>query len=232
MVFKINSRNERNHVLTTSLFDKSLSLRKKDVMNIEMPDRNDLLTEFHVDNEGNLIFTRAVQNQSDAIQKLFLITKPFDSSAISEREVKLNNIYLDDIRLNVDNFNKRYVLTSLFSKSRRGNIDALYVGILERATWNLAVSTTTIFDDALRAEARGENGVRSAFNDYFLRSLVVKKDGGFLLTAESFYSTGRGGGILNRNPYYGSPFMRSYDYYTYSPFAYSYPWSTWNSFGR
>ncbi len=230
VVFKINNKNEKTHILTTSIFNKELTLQNKDILNIEMPDRNDLLTEFHVDDEGNLIFTRAVHNQNDNIQKLFLITKPFGSTTITEREVGLKNIYLDDIRLKVDNYNKRYVLTSFYSKSRQGNIEGLYIGIMDRASWNLVVSKTTPFTDQLRAEARGESSTKTAFNDYFLRNIIVKRDGGFLMAAEAFYSTGRGN--YNRNYYYGSPFMRSYDYYTYSPFAYSYPWSSWNSFGR
>ena len=232
MVFKVNSRNERSHKLTTVLYDKNLMLRKKDQMEIPMPERNDRLTEFSVDNEGNLIFTRAVENgQAENINKLFVITKPYNTDQYTEREVKLTNAYLDDIRLKVDNYNKRYILTSLYSKTRLGNIEGVYVGIIERDTWNIVVSKTTPFGADFRNDAKGDNGARTAFNDFFVRNLIVKKDGGFLMAAEGFYSTGRSTSY-NRNVFFGSPFFRSYDYYTYSPFAYTYPWSSWNSFGR
>jgi hypothetical protein len=230
MVFKINSKNERAHLLTTSLFNKDLQLQRKDFLHIPMPERNDILTEFHLDNEGNLVFTRAVQTTQNDIQKLFLITKPLDSETFSERQVQLDNLYLDDIRLKVDNYNKRYILTSFYSKSRSRNIDGIYVGVMQRDNWRLVVSKASKFDDNIRNEAKGENGIKAAFNDYFLRNIIVKRDGGFLMAAESFYSTGRGLG--NRNFMYGSPFMRSMDYYTYSPYSYMYPWSSWNSFGR
>ncbi|HEX8331733.1 MAG TPA: hypothetical protein VF622_03880, partial [Segetibacter sp.] len=228
-IFKINSKNEKNHLLTTSLFNKDLRLLQKDFMSIAMPERNDLLTQFHVDNDGNLIFTRAVQSQQeDVIQKLFLLIKPLYSSNLVEQELNLKNIYLDDIRLKVDNFNKRYIITSMFMKRRMGNLDGLYVGIWDRGSSKLVVSNTTPFDDKLRMDAKGQNAVKAAFNDYFLRNLIVKKDGGFLMAAESFYSTGRGGG-LNRNLFYGNPFLRSSDFYSYTPYAYSYPWSRFNN---
>lgn len=230
MVFKINSKNERRHLLTTALFNKELQLQQKDYLPVDMPDNNDILTEFHVDNEGNLIFTRAVQNQNDVIQKLFVLNKAANSSTLQSAEIKLNNIYLDDIRLKVDNYNKRYILTSFYSKSRQGNIEGLYTATLDRDSLHNVVSRTASFGEELRNEAKGENGMKSAFNDYFIRNLIVKKDGGFLMAAESFYTTGRPGGY-NRGFMYGSPYFRSMDYYSYSPFLYSYPWSPWNSFG-
>ena len=228
-IFKINSKNERSHLLTTSVFDKELKLLRKDYMPVAMPERNDLLTEFNIDNDGNLIFTRAVQNQqTELIQKLFLIIKPLYASTFSEHEVKLNNFYLDDIRLKVDNFNKRYLLTSLYMKSRQGNLDGVYVGIWDREAARLIVSKTSPFGESLRIDAKGQNSIKTAFNDYFLRNMIVKKDGGFLMAAESFFSTGRGG-VNNRNYSYMNPSYRMMDYYTYSPYSYSYPWSRWNN---
>jgi hypothetical protein len=229
-IFKINSKNEKSHQLTTSLFNSDLKLLQKTVMNIAMPERNDLLTQFHVDNEGNLIFTKAVQSQQDdVIQKLFLLIKPLYGNRLVEQELYLNNIFLEDVRLKVDNFNKRYIITSMFMKKRLGNVDGVYVGIWDRNSSRLVVSRTTAFTDNLRMDAKGQNGVKAAFNDYFVRNLIVKKDGGFLMAAESFYSTGRGGGV-NRNLFVGNPFLRGSDFYSFTPYAYSYPWSRWNNF--
>jgi hypothetical protein len=54
----------------------------------------------------------------------------------------------------------------------------------------------------------------------------------FLLAAESFFTTGRGG-MVNRYDYmYGSPFLRPTDYYMFSPYGYGYPWWRYNSLGQ
>src|SRR6201999_1613306 len=53
IVFKINSRNKRNYVMTTLLFDNKLSLLKKNRLNVEMEDRDDdFLSQFELNNDG------------------------------------------------------------------------------------------------------------------------------------------------------------------------------------
>ena len=231
-VLKINTKNEQTHLLTTVLFDKNLNIHEKQFISIPMPERHDYLTEFQLDNDGNLVFARAVQSQQDDnIQKLFLFTKLYGSSFATEREIDLQEIYLDDLRIKTDNYNKDYIITSFYSKNRKGNIEGLYVAVWDRENGSIASTRALPFNDALRTEASGDNSFKAAFNDYFIRNLVVKKDGGFLLAAEGFYTTGRGG--LNRGNFlYGSPFMRPSDYYMFSPYSYGYPWWRYNNFNN
>ncbi len=229
-VIKVNTKNDDNHLLTTVLFNKELKFQEKQYLNVPMGERHDFLSEFQLDNDGNLVFARAVQaQQEDNIQKLFLDIKPFGSGFVTEREVKLNGSYLDELRIKVDNYNKNYIITSFFNKSRRGNIEGLYLAIWNRGSNAITTNASMPFEDNLRTDAKGENSFKSAFNDYFIKNLIIKKDGGFLLAAEAFYTTGRGG--VNRNNYlYGSPFMRPSDYYMFSPYSYGYPWWRYNNF--
>ena len=77
--------------------------------------------------------------------------------------------------------------------------------------------------DSVRAQAKSEGGMRVAFNDYFIGDVVLKKDGGFILTAED-HSTQSRGNPWNRYDYlYGYPSFTPYDsYYSYSPYSYGY----------
>lgn len=90
----------------------------------------------------------------------------------------------------------------------------------------------TIFTPDFRADAKMEGNQKEAFNDFFLKNIVLKKDGGFFIAAESAYSTSRGN-TLNRWDYlYGSPYYSTIyspmDYYSYySPLGY-YPWSRYS----
>ena len=107
MIFKINSHNEKSHVLTTCLFDQNFSLIRKSRIELPMPQRNDFLAEFALDNDGDLICVRASGTaQNDNINKVSLITKKanYDEAHISDLSVK--GIYLDDIHIKVDNLNK------------------------------------------------------------------------------------------------------------------------------
>src|SRR5689334_9790951 len=75
MVFKINSKNKENYVITTSLFNDSLQRLKKSVINMPMDDRNDYLDEYYVDNDGDFVFAKFARQNSDVISRAFLAIK-------------------------------------------------------------------------------------------------------------------------------------------------------------
>jgi hypothetical protein len=58
IVFKINSKNRKNYVVTTLLMDNQLTMLKKSRLSMAMEDRDDYLGEFQLDNEGDLVFTK------------------------------------------------------------------------------------------------------------------------------------------------------------------------------
>ncbi|MCY7422888.1 MAG: hypothetical protein LH478_14245 [Chitinophagaceae bacterium] len=229
-VVKINTKNDENHIVTSAIFNKELVLQERVVLSVNMPDRNDYLTEFQLDNRGNLVFARTVQGgQEDRIQKLFLYVKPFGNNLVRITNVDLNESYLDDLRIKPDNTTNRYIISSFYTKGKQGNIDGLFVAVLNNNSSTLTTKTLLKFDDNLRSDAKGENSFKTALNDYFIKNIIPKKDGGFLLAAEAFFTTGRGG--LNRNNYmYGSPFLRPSDFYMFSPYSsYGYPWWRFNN---
>ena len=132
-LFKINSKNDDAYLVTTIVFDKDLERKEKQYLHVPMPERHDFITELSIDNEGDVAFVRAVQSQeNDKISKIYLITKKQGSGEIRESELALKNRTLDDIRLKVDNFNKNYIISSFYSKSRRGNIEGLYTCIWDK----------------------------------------------------------------------------------------------------
>lgn len=232
-LFKINSKNEDNFLLTTVIFNKELEKKEKEYITVTMPERHDYLTEFTIDNEGDFAFVRAVQSQeNDKIQKLYFFEKKFGGEQVKESQIKLNGQALDDVRVKVDNYNKHYIISSFYSKSRRGNIEGLYTCIWDKTVDSATSVISYEFNENLRNEAKGDNSVKSAFNDYFIRNVIVRKDGGFLVAAESFFSTGRGGNFNRYDYMYGSPFLRPMDYYMFNPYGYGYPWYRYNSLGQ
>jgi hypothetical protein len=234
-LFKINSRNDERFLVTTKLFEKNLDSVQKDYLQIEMPAKNDFLTEFQLDNAGNFVFARAVQNYTSGnISEVSLITKNLGDTTSTEYKIDLQKVLLDDFKVKVDNNNNHYILTSFYSKSRVGNIEGLYAAVWDKQTKTTRSVTLNVFNDALRSDAKGQNSMKAAFNDYFLQNLIVKKDGGFLVAAESFYTTSRGGAFNRYDFLYGSPFMRPLDYYYFNPYGsgvYGYPYYRNNSFG-
>ncbi len=235
MAFKINSKNDKNYVVTTSLFDLDLNLISKNQIGISMPDRGDFLTEFNLDNDGDLVFLRAAAgtSQNTNINKLTFITKKANDDTVNTYDLDVSKNYLDDVRLKVDNQNKHYLITSFSTKNRRGNIDGLYTTVWDKNSASILFTENTVFDDQLRADAKSEGNAKLAFNNYFLQNIVMRKDGGYLIAAESVYSSSRGNTLSRWDYLYGSPYWSPSDYYMYrSPFGYYYPWWRSNGFGN
>jgi len=234
VAIKINSRNDKLHIATFCSFNRELQLLNKVRVGIGMPQRNDFLTEFHVDNDGTIGLLKAVQNgENDNISKLQLLIKPLQAETVAMYDLKLANLYLDDVRMKVDNLNKRFIVTSFYSKTRRGNIDGLYTCIWDKALAKDLFNVVTVLDASVRETAKGDTGEKTAFNDFFIRNIIPKKNGGYIMAAEEYHTTSRGG-IYNRNNFmWGSPMgMTAADYYMWSPYGYSFPWWRWNNGGN
>lgn len=232
MVFKINSRNHENFIFTTLLFNKELLLQHKDRMGLPMEERNDFFTDFLLTNDGELVFGKFLrQNSNEYITRLSMVIKYPDSSRLAVTNVDLDGKILDEIKVKADNTNKRILLNAFFYKQKRGNIEGLY-SLLWNKIENVKIrEITSTFADDLRASAKGQDAsVRVAFNDFFIKNIIVRKDGGYLIVAESEYNTSRGN-PYNRWDYlgYGSPWMSPFDYYN-SPYGYyNNPWNRWNN---
>ncbi len=236
MVFKINNRNRDNYVFTTLLFNKDLILQHKNRMGISMEERNDFLTDFLLTNDGELAFCKFQRiNYNEYINQLAMVIKYPDSARFSATPIDLGGKILDEIKLKADNTNKRILLNAFYYKQKRGNIEGLY-SLLWDKTGNTKIrEITSQFADDLRASAKGQDvAARIAFNDFFIKNVIVRKDGGYLVVSESEYNTSRGN-AFNRWDYmggYGNPWISPLDYYNYSPYGYNNnPWNRWNNGG-
>jgi len=222
IVFKINTKNRKNYKITTSLFDDKLNLLKQSRLSMPMEDRDDdFLDQFHLDNDGDLVFVKGNRVNNENIGSAAFIVKYAQADSFMFKELNLEKTYLDEIHIKPDNYNKRYFLTSFYYRSRRGNTDGYYFYIWDKNTRQPIVEDTLTFSEEVRREARGNSTVKMAFNDYFIRNIITRRDGGFIIGSEAFYTTSRGN-AWNRWNYLYSPYLRPGDFYTYSPYYNSY----------
>ena len=226
MVLKVNSKSTEENILTTTLFDRELNQLHKTRIAIPMPERSDFLTEFTLDNEGGLAFARpAGTSQNDNISSISFITKEPLSDDVAYHNIDVSNIYLDDIRIKADNIHKGYLIASFYSKTKRGNLDGIYCILWDKARSKPINTVATVFSDEMRRDAKTDGSEKTAFNDFYLQKLLIRKDGGFVIVSESVYTSTRG---INNNrwDYFGSPYSSFSDYYYLSsPYSsYYYPW--------
>ena len=223
MIFKINSRDKERYYISTLLFDDSLALQKRSRFMIPMIEHSDYIDEFNVDNDGDFVFTKFSRASNETITGAAMIWKAAAADTISQIDVPLDKIYLDEIHLKVDNANKRYFLTSFYYKQKKGNIEGFYFYVWDKVGQKPVLQNTVVLSDELRKEAKDDDAnVKMAFNDYFIRNIIIKKDGGFIINTEAYYTTSLYNNWNRWNYLYGMPYS-SYDYYsTYSPL-----YSTW-----
>jgi hypothetical protein len=235
MIFKINSRQQKNFIFTTLLFDEQLQLRNKQQMGVNMEERNDYFTDFLLDNEGGLVFGKYVRRGGgDYITDLTLITKAADESQFTLHDLKTGDRVLDEVKIKIDNTNRRYLFSSLYYKQKRGNIEGLYTVTWDEGSKSIIREHLLPFNNELRSQAKGQDAnLKIAFNDYFIKNIIIRKDGGYLQIAESMYSTTRGGNAFNRWDYMGwnNPWSSPFNSYYYSPYYYNSWGSPYNRFG-
>lgn len=228
-VFKINSRNKKLYAMTTLLLNDKLELQKKSRIYIPMEERNDNLGEFAIDNDGDMIFSKFFRNNNDNISSAFLVIKQAQSDTLMYNELSIEANMLDEIQVKVDNFNKRYFLTSFFYKEKRGNIDGLYFYVWDKTRMMKSMESTSTFSDELRKEAKGDATMKTAFNDFFIRNIVTRRDGGFIIGSEAYFTTSRFNNWNRWDYLYGSPFSQSFNDYYYSPYYSRYWWNSRSS---
>jgi hypothetical protein len=138
-------------------------------------------------------------------------------------QIEKRKIYLDQPYIKVDNVNKRYFLTSFYYKQRRGNVEGFYFFVFDKKLGQPSMENTVVLGEDIRKEARGDAAVKNAFNDYFIKHIIIRRDGGFLIGSEAYYTTSRYNSWNRWNYLYGSP-MSPMDYISYSPLYSSWYW--------
>ena len=222
MIYKIQKKNDKFN-FTTLLFNDSLQLLHRSRIETTFEDRKDVFSDFFVDNVGNFVFTRGNRSNSrDFTQQLDLVIKNREADIFDLYRFDLSERYLDEIKLKVDNVNDHYVINSLYYSKRRGNVEGLFTSVWDEATKTFISQNFAEFGDTVRSSAKTDGGNKLALNDFFIRDVILKKDGGFILTAEDYYTQSRSS-PWNRYDYlYGSPSMSPYYYNYYSPYSYGY----------
>jgi hypothetical protein len=200
MAFKINSRDEENFIFETSLYAPDLSAIHSSKLNLKMIDDYDFLTDFFLDNDGTLVFGRGRRRGSEEnISQFYLVTKGEKADTFGVTELKFEGISLDEVKLRIDNNHQRYLFTAFYYKGRRNsNIEGVANAMYDKANKDWSVRNVIPLGDQLRADAVSDNTLKTAFNDYFISQILIRKDGGFIMNAEAVYTTSRGNQAFNR----------------------------------
>ena len=218
MIFKIQTRYQKFN-MQTLLYDNDMKLISKNRMLADYNDRRESYDNFLVGNDGSFVFTYAKQSGNrDNSNALSIVTKSPQQETFLPHEIDLNEKYIDEVKLKIDNRNNRYLLNTFYYKKNRGNIEGLFTYVWDKAAEKTYTAQFTGISDSLRYEAKGEGMLRYALDNFFIRQVVVKADGGFILAAEDFTTDTRGNNF-SRYDYLYNPYSLSSGGYYYNPYT-------------
>ena len=226
LVYKSQSRNDE-YDLTTKLYDENLRMQDSTRNNIPYNDRREAFGDLQVSNEGTFVFSKVKQNaRPEYINTLDVNFRRRKADGIITVNVPLDDQLIQDPNIKIDNISGRYLINSFSYKRNDGNINGLFTALIGNDSLHFLQKAINIFDDSLRSKLSGRPDLRTAYNDFYLRSIVLKKDGGFIASSEEYYKQRRfnsgfddryNSGIGNYR-YYSSPT----DYYLYNRGYYGY----------
>lgn len=241
MVFKINRKDEKRFYFTLLRFTGiggDLKLAEKTNISIAGSDNKEaVFTEFVIDNDGDFIFGKMGRSGSrEYINKLDVVVKRPGQDTFIMRNLPINDRTLDEVKIKADNINKRFIFNSFFYRQKKGNIEGIINLVYDKNQSKISAVNTFVFNDTLRIDAKSENmPIKQAFNDYFIKHVIPKKDGGFVILAELYYTTSRSTGWNRWDYLYGYNYYSPMDFGYYSPYSslnywrWSDPWNRWGN---
>lgn len=232
VVFKVQRKDDMANFLIKS-YNNQMLLQHQSRLSIPYDDHKHSFGDFFVDNDANFVFTNTERKNSRVnANAIFLFKKALAEDSFRQSKLPFDSAYIDEVRMKVDNMNKRYIISSFYYGEKSGYIEGIYNCIWDANGDSTYASLFTEFNEELRAVAKSSGSNKSAFDDFFLKNIVLKRDGSFIITAEDQTSQTSGVNNFNRYNYlYGSPYFSPYDYYAYSPSYYGY-YRPFNSFSN
>ncbi len=219
LLYKYYSKPNVFH-LVTKIYNENLLLQDSARQAIEYNDYRESFSDLQITDSATIVFYKSQANaRSEYINSIELIFKKQYDLTLVKLELPLEKLLIQEPEIKIDNLNGNFLLNSFSYKKNRGNIDGLFSAIIDSKTLTIKGKKQNIFDDSLQAKLSGKPDWRTAYDNYYLKNIVLKKDGGFVLVSEEYIKQRRFGGIQDdrfNNGFNGGYFGSSSDYYLYN----------------
>lgn len=224
LVYKMLRKNDQL-TLVAKVYDRLMNLTDSSRHILNYNERRDVYGELSIDNAGSFVFAheRMKGNQENVWQLNFFM-HPLKQDSLTKVPVPLGEKYIDEVMIKIDNLNKTYLLNSLFCNELKGNITGLFTAGMPWTNVREVATAFNYFPDSVRSKMNNEGQFNSAFNNVYLRNVIMKRDGGFIINLEDFSMrvTGNAFGRSRYDYLYNYPYGGYNDYYYYNPSYYNY----------
>ena len=209
----------KNATFSTILLDKDLNILARGNQNLKK-DNNQSFHQSLLLNSGVLYLTtfleKGAKGYSDEMS-VFVLSP--DGKQLKQTPFPLKDVYLSGLFSKVNFSNDELYSAAFYSDKKNGNLLGLAYAVFNLENNSFSIVKKIPFDEAL-TEATDAKNKRKVFNNFEVRQIIIKNNGGFIVDAENAYVTTRsnyptGYGYYS-SYYYNSPFgntsVREYIY--------------------
>jgi len=224
LFFSVNTTNPSSIKIKTIALSTPFGLLNEATISINAQNKKSNLSDFALDNKGNLFCLRNV-DQPNAAPVVSLLYMAADGSDVVETPIVNNSLVFDDIRLKINNANGTVLVNSFYATEKKGNIEGMYTFIWDIAAKQNSLSNASRFTDALRDAVTDKRNLKNAFDHFYFDQVQPNADGGFTIIAEAANTSSNRNAFSRWDYFWGGPFYNPFIFsYWNRPFGF-YPWA-------
>ncbi len=223
-LFSVNTTKANSLKVKVVSLNSDFDILNESTVNVNAQNKKSVLSDFALDNKGNLFCLRnmTLEGAAPAVSLLYLSA---DGLEVVESSILNATLLLDDIRLKVDNANGRVILNSFYATTKKGNVEGIYSYIWDANAKKEITSNASRFTDAIRKAVSSKRNLKDAYDNFYFDKINIQADGSIVVVAEAA-ETNSNRNIFSRWDYfYGGPFYNPFMFSFWNrPFGF-YPWA-------
>jgi hypothetical protein len=224
LFFSVNTTNPASIKVKTMALTTPFKLLNEAAISINAQNKKSNLSDFALDNKGNLFCLRNVE-QSNAAPVVSLLYMAADGSEVIETPIVNNSLVLDDIRLKINNTNGTVIVNSFYATEKKGHIEGMYTFIWDITTRQNSLSNASRFTDAVRNAVTSKRNLKDAFDHFYFDQVQSNADGSFTIIAEAATTRSNRNAFSRWDFFWGGPFYNPFIFNFWNrPFGF-YPWA-------
>jgi hypothetical protein len=228
MIYSIGRKKSRKININTILLDKDLNVLGKGAPFIETNDDVNI-DQALLSNDGMLYLAGSPEHEYKRFgDNAWIFRLSPNGQQFDVVPLPLTGSYVSPVYMKVNDQTNEIYLGAYYSDDKSDNNEGVIYGVLPPIALEFSTFKKIPFDEELR-NVSDERNKKRAFNDYEVRKIIVKNDGGFILVGENYniavrsYNYGMGAGYYNyyntggynnttvREYHYGDVMVLSYD---------------------
>ena len=224
LYFSVNTTNPASIKIKTMALNTPFGKLNEATISINAQNKKSNLSDFALDNKGNLFCLRNVE-QPNAAPVVSLLYMAADGSEVIETPIVNNSLVLDDIRLKINNKNGTVIVNSFYATEKKGHIEGMYTFVWDIATRQNSLSNASRFTDAVRDAVTNKKNLKNAFDHFYFDQVQPNADGSFTIIVEAATTSSNRNAFSRWDFFWGGPFYNPFIFNFWNrPFGF-YPWA-------